>query len=330
MSAIWFVTVPAIICALLLLHALPLLPTRPRLFGVSVAPEIRNGPESTRLLRRYQLYLLPFTAAAALIVIFFPLRVPWIVAAIAAASFASLGLVIRYHAVALRFALPPPSIREASLTSDTGGLTRRLAWFAPPFALLIGTATYLAANWNRIPETFAIHFGAYGRPDGWSHRTVHGVFGVLVFGAYFLVALSSLYAIMDLGSRRFSARSAMLTALAAPSYLIAILFSLAALFPLLHPPAWLFLLLAGGFLPVFVTLLSRVLARRSDGPREVTPDQCWHGQFYYNPDDPALFVEARIGFGYTVNFARRPAWLLIALTLAFVLGAFLLAPRLVG
>lgn len=329
MTAIWFLGALPTVCALLLLHALPFLPRPTRLFGVQVVSEIRSGPEATRLLRRYQLYLLPFTAAAFLIVVFFPLRVPWVVATIAAASFAAVGLAHHGHNAALRFALPPPSIRDAWLAGDSG-LPLRLAWFAPPFALLIGTGVYLAANWNRIPERFAIHFGANGQPNGWSHRTLHGVFGVLTFGACILLFLFLLYLIMDLGSRSSTQRSVMLTVLAAPSYMIAIMFSLAGLLPLLHPPVWLFLLAAGCFFPGFLVLVARSLSQPSAGPREVTPDRCWHGSFYYNPDDPALFVEAHIGFGYTLNFAHRLAWLLIALVLAFALGIFLLAPKLIG
>ena len=34
---------------------------------------------------------------------------------------------------------------------------------------------------------------------------------------------------------------------------------------------------------------------------------------YFNADDPALFVEKRFGIGYTLNFGRPSAWLLIGL-----------------
>jgi len=36
-----------------------------------------------------------------------------------------------------------------------------------------------------------------------------------------------------------------------------------------------------------------------------TPDECWRmGNYYFNPDDPALMVRNRIGFGYSPNFAH--------------------------
>ncbi len=38
--------------------------------------------------------------------------------------------------------------------------------------------------------------------------------------------------------------------------------------------------------------------------------------FYYNPADPALWVEKRFGIGWTFNFGHPRAW--------FILGAILL------
>jgi uncharacterized membrane protein len=53
---------------------------------------------------------------------------------------------------------------------------------------------------------------------------------------------------------------------------------------------------------------------------DTTPDECWKlGQFYYNPQDPALLVEHRIGLGYSPNFARPLSW--IAMTVLFLLPA---------
>jgi uncharacterized membrane protein len=36
------------------------------------------------------------------------------------------------------------------------------------------------------------------------------------------------------------------------------------------------------------------------------------GLFYYNPDDPALFVEKMVGFGYTFNMANRRIYVYLA------------------
>jgi uncharacterized membrane protein len=47
---------------------------------------------------------------------------------------------------------------------------------------------------------------------------------------------------------------------------------------------------------------------------DATPDEAWKagGFLYFNPRDPAIWVEKRIGFGYTLNMGNSRAWLLIA------------------
>jgi uncharacterized membrane protein len=63
-------------------------------------------------------------------------------------------------------------------------------------------------------------------------------------------------------------------------------------------------------------------AVRGDG----TPDQAWKvgGLFYFNPHDSAIWVEKRVGFGYTLNIGNSRAWLLIGITLAPIVAARLL------
>jgi uncharacterized membrane protein len=46
--------------------------------------------------------------------------------------------------------------------------------------------------------------------------------------------------------------------------------------------------------------------------------------FYYNPSDPAVFVEKRVGIGYTVNFARPVSWVFILGVIALVLCSLFL------
>jgi len=75
-----------------------------------------------------------------------------------------------------------------------------------------------------------------------------------------------------------------------------------------------------GILAIAATILIWAIrgTRRLHDERDVTPDECWKlGQFYYNPQDPALLVERRVGLGYTFNFANRLSWLMLGV-LAFI------------
>ncbi len=46
--------------------------------------------------------------------------------------------------------------------------------------------------------------------------------------------------------------------------------------------------------------------------------------FYYNPDEPHLFVPKRTGVPITLNFANPRAWAVVAVTLAIpIMGAII-------
>ncbi len=49
----------------------------------------------------------------------------------------------------------------------------------------------------------------------------------------------------------------------------------------------------------------------------------WYGPFYFDRSDPRVFVPRRLGWGWTVNFARPAAYLIVLAPL--VLGAAILA-----
>ena len=49
------------------------------------------------------------------------------------------------------------------------------------------------------------------------------------------------------------------------------------------------------------------------------------GIFYYNPEDPELWVEKCFGIGWTLNFARPASWLMLLGLLIPVAAAGVLA-----
>jgi uncharacterized membrane protein len=55
-------------------------------------------------------------------------------------------------------------------------------------------------------------------------------------------------------------------------------------------------------------------AARQEVHGDATPDHAWKvgGLFYFNPRDPAMWVENRVGIGYTLNVGNWLAWLLMA------------------
>lgn len=320
---------------LVLFHLFPLLPRRGRLFGIAVPPEVRYGAQGAQLLRHYQVRLLPWTAGAVLIGL-------WIASAWLAVLLAVLPLVTLIAATwlfyqgrsaARPFGLPGSPVREAQLTDAGDRLGWRLLWFLPPAGLLGATALYLRGNWDRIPARFAIHWDLNGHPNGWSHRSAGGVYGPLILGALMILFLLALAMLTYRGARRGTQRSTVFVVMTAVSYLIALVFSMAGLSPFWAPPTW---VVVGG-LPVFLAVIALLIIRAYSQPEpegetvERTPEECWHaGGFYYNPNDPALFVEKRLGIGFTINFGNRLSWVILGAMVVFIGGLAFLAPRLIG
>lgn len=210
-----------------------------------------------------------------------------------------------------------------------------------PFGILLATAAYLRVHWNEIPERFPVHWGANGLPNGWSVRTPADVYGPLFFGAALVALISLLTLGLSLGARRIPPTPnapgdgdhahRIAAVMLAVEYFVAAMFAVVGLLPFSGGP---------GFVPIVVLAVAivgtaiffrhgfRVHAHTSADhtPGDGTPDSFWKlGLFYCNPDDSALFVEKRIGIGYTLNFARPASWILMAITLLIPLAMVTLA-----
>jgi len=322
-----------LIPVLVLMHTLPFLPRRERLFGLAVPPEIRHGAQGAQLVGDYERRLLPWTIAAVLLGVFMPTA--WLVAVPIAVPLVPLSgacrLFLKGRAAARAFALPASPIREALLTDAGDRIASRLLWFVPPLGILAAAALYLRANWDRIPERFAIHWDINGHANGWAHRSAGGVYAPLILAAFIILFLLAIAVVTHYGARRGTQQSATFAILTGVAYLMALVFSIAGLSPFWVPSPWVLFGLLGVFLCGVVILVIRAYSRpEPEGvTAEQTPEECWHaGDFYYNPNDPALFVEKRIGIGYTINFANHLSWVVLGATVLFVAGMVLLVPLL--
>lgn len=102
-----------------------------------------------------------------------------------------------------------------------------------------------------------------------------------------------------------------------------------------------FLLIWGALLAIILVLfwhpwlLRRQTSTSTERKRSNTifraDDQYWYaGFFYYNPDDPALFVPKRFGFGWTLNFGHPQGKLILIAMVLMLLVLGILLPVLVS
>lgn len=234
---------------------------------------------------------------------------------------------------------PDPEI-GSGVESLPGGAAGLLG----PFLLLGAMAAYLAWRWDDVPARFISHWNGRWQPDGWMDKSVPVLFGPLAAGALLCAGLALLAWGLVRWSRRVhttgpaaqvetSRRRAVAGLVLAMSYLMALVFGAIGLVPLLQTPeaarVFTVAMLAGAvivpiallvvwFLRYGKTFSAAARKEEAGGPAgapigDRTPDACWKaGLFYYNPGDPALFVEKRFGIGYTFNFARPATWWLLA------------------
>src|SRR5262245_24086103 len=329
--------------------------SRPSIFfGVTVDPQFAWTADGRGFLSRYRASI----AAITLLAIATAELVPWPNPgwAIAAGAFIELmGCMWSWILASRRaraFAAPSEPIRRASLEIRRLSLPGGWLFFIGPLIILAIAAWYLHSNWYAIPERFPVHWGINGRPDGWATRSIGGVYGPLLSGFVTNILLLTLaYAIMFL-TRQISASGPSAERELAFKrntyvFLVLILYGMSIMFATLSTrPVWssrtdeldksiwaimlLPLLVSIGFL-VYAIRTGQGGARMVSPTETVpigdgTPDQCWMlgGQIYYNPNDPALMVEKRVGYGWTFNFANKWAWVFMLLLLAAPLLVLLL------
>jgi uncharacterized membrane protein len=314
--------------------------TRPDLyFAVTVAHGFRESAEGRSILRRYRAELVLVTALAlmAFIAGVFWLGVGFVPAGVFIQVAAAFLAFYRARRRVLPHSVPPTTIREAELHSEGRTVPHGRFAASAPFIVLGVCAAYLWTHGASIR-------GAGGRRIVWTGPALATVYFLSTGGI--LTALTLIRYGMSHWVRSVHARGAehftelkfrrtSSTIILVVEYFITLQASWICLVP--RPVAGapeglvvaLFLLA-----PVLALVAIVVLAHlgqggvRMNGGKEAgsgeasapvgdrTRDSCWKlGIFYFNRDDSAALVERRFGLGYTLNFARPAAWVIVLLVM---------------
>ena len=315
---LWHVVIVAVV-----LYVLPLL-TRPGIFfGATVDADFPRSREGRHLMRSYRAQVAVWSvaaiAAAALLAqqhpVFSGLAPTFVLVAVA-------GLVYwrTFRLVHTRYGTTPSEVRQADLTLERQDDGFRASLLLPPFAALGVAAFYLQMHWSKLPERFPVHWGADGQPNRWATRDWRGVFGPLLMGLLLNIFLLALGWMIARLSRATVMKYVTVRSLQVMAYPATLTFIVVAMLPLMQPASPM-ALVPLTVIPMLLTIVGilywsyrkiRVPAA-SDRSPEPLRDSYWKaGMFYYNPGDPAIFVAKRVGIGYTVNFANKTAWLVLA------------------
>jgi uncharacterized membrane protein len=324
--------------------ALPNLWRPDNLFSVTIAEDARHHSEVRALIARWRIYnaLIGLVAAAACTVtgLLPPSAALFLLPVLLLVYFIlEPAIYVAFHRRALAFALPAEGVttRVASLRPRPAGPLIPSWWELVPLTVIALTVILLALRYPTAPAVVPTHFDPTGHADGfasksiWSYFNIVGVqLGVWVILTLFGVGLSRSRVAPSAGATGASYRLiwARLVFVIKTGTLIEL--CIADLLPTStqEPGA-----LAGPLAVLPIALLVTILAltltlalrygqsgwrqrRRTESPMtargDTTPDSAWKGGlFYYNPDDPALFVEKRSGLGWTVNLGHPQARLIL-------------------
>jgi uncharacterized membrane protein len=321
-SMMLMVTVNAI-----LFHAMPRFSRPDILFAVTV-PEAFAAGAGRALLSRYRAIIWSGAAAALAISLLLPAPQPgsgrgaWLMMAVAAGNMiVALAAWLWAHRKARAYAVAPSAVRVASLAARDTSLPGGALLAAGPFAILLATALLVYTDRHDLPDgpgtiTSFLALGAI-------YVAMTLTMAVSLARRTRQIAVDGPAAAAEQRFRRVNVLVLILVAYGVAIQLSAVtVASIPAfgdtlsgsvgfvLLPLMllnfGVTFWMFRVGQGGQRAV-------AAAARQEVHGDATPDHAWKvgGLLYFNPRDPALWVENRVGIGYTLNMGNWRAWLLI-------------------
>lgn len=311
--------------------------TRPDLFfAVTVDPAFRRTRAGLAILRRYRVMVWSATAAACGL---YYATDSTVAAVLLHVVVFMLGFVTARRQ-ALAFAASVDPVIEVDLAASAETLPGGLALSLAPGASLLVLTFWAFTHWGDIPARFPRYWGSLVvEPVTWADRTPGAVYGflamhllgslLLVLAAWGLLHWSRRIAARGApaaGERRFRSMTAQV--MIATAWLLAV----QAWISLVKPDEAMIRLWRAAVILVVAIYMIRLVRAGQGGARALsaangspagdrTPDSCWKwGMFYFNPADPAIFIEKRFGLGYTLNFANRWSWAVMGLLAVAVIA----------
>jgi len=234
-------------------------------------------------------------------------------------------------------------VENAALIVDTTPVSGELvspAWLLTYPVIFVLTLIGIALVWNQAPEMIPMHYDSLGNVTRYAPKSIKALLLIIVFTGVFFITKNAKRQIdaanpelsREQGRRfrRFTSTSLLIGGTA-----MILFFGVLQILMLLGASSstvmWLSL---GSMLPILLVIPilylrmgqggSRLKSAKIDNSNNVSnydSDSHWKlGVFYYNPEDPAIFIEKRFGIGYTNNWAHPLSWLLIVGLLVLCVG----------
>lgn len=318
-------------------------------FGVRVSMEFYRG-EGRRLLRRYWFWLSMLFVeieAIGILVSIYRSELPFArLASLPLIALPAIILYVLFYRQVRPFAVSEEGGRFASALRQ-----RHLSEYtnlyleAAVLLLTVIPSLFLIYYYPQLPEKIPVHWDWRGRPDDWARKS----FGTVFFLSMMLIYLQGLFLLVKHGlltvkmtlpaerAREYLSGKEqflnttmklmdwvrILVATMMSALLLNIVFSsvehlshLTIIVTVIDALSTLMLFASCTYFIIRLIMIDHALKRTVGRVYVQRGRDAAHwragGLFYYNPEDPSLFVEKMVGFGYTFNMANRLVYLYLA------------------
>ena len=214
-------------------------------------------------------------------------------------------------------------------------------WFIPSLLVIMSCILIIEKNYNKIPAFIPTRFNFSGHAIQYTAKTGFSVYLIPVISIVVLFIFACIYFVIKRAKQQVSSNFPERAKLQDRKfrylwsiYIVITAFILTAHFALMSLQADSLIFLSNKLfsaitilVPIIMLIGALVLAIKAGqsgnrlkfntGEKEmninVADDTVYwkFGMFYYNPDDPAIFVPKRIGVGWTLNFGHPASFILI-------------------
>lgn len=211
-------------------------------------------------------------------------------------------------------------------------------WYVIPFILTIGLIAIMFIFYDKIPNEIPMNYNLSGEVTSWKEKSYATVLMMPILQLFFVFMFLFINVIIARSKQQISPNNPekslqqnIIFRRRWSIFLYLSLYGLIFLFTFMQLGTYFFtmnkiLFMAVPLIVSLVTILgvmilaittgqggSRVKISSADGKEAVNrdDDKYWKlGQFYFNKNDPAIFVEKRFGVGWTMNFGRPLGWII--------------------
>lgn len=241
-----------------------------------------------------------------------------------------------------------PQVITVNTKFHSEKLTYSNYWFVIPFLISVATIAFTLVNYQQIPDRFPMQYNFNGEVTNWATKSYRSVLLMPIMQIFLTFLFLFINFIISKAKQQVSAenpedslrqniifrrRWSLFTILMGTGLIIiftlpqlSLIYPISQQLSLYVPIAYVMVVCAASIILSITTGQggSRVSGKASGNSGKVIDrddDRYWKlGIFYFNRNDPAIFLEKRFGIGWTNNWAHPLSWIFIIVVILLAVG----------